>query len=81
MMTRNLLYTAITRGKRLVVLCGSKYAVQYMVGNNYIALRYSALAHFLTTTGKLELLDNTTEPDDTELDEVIEYYKTEIDYE
>ncbi|MDR3021068.1 MAG: ATP-dependent RecD-like DNA helicase [Clostridiales bacterium] len=49
MMTRNLLYTAITRAKKTVVLCGSENAVKRMVDNNYIALRYSALNWFLNT--------------------------------
>lgn len=46
-MTRNLLYTAITRAKKLVVLVGDDYHIRRMVDNNYIAKRYSALSKFL----------------------------------
>ncbi len=46
-MTRNLLYTAITRAKKMVVLVGSDYWVKRMVENNYIQKRYSALKDFL----------------------------------
>lgn len=41
--TRNLLYTAVTRGKRAVVLCGSEERIRAMVDNNRISLRYSGL--------------------------------------
>lgn len=41
--TRNLLYTAVTRGKRAVVLCGSEERMRAMVDNNRISLRYSGL--------------------------------------
>ncbi len=47
-MTRNLLYTAITRAKKMVVLLGSEYWVKRMVDNNYIQKRYSALKDFLS---------------------------------
>jgi exodeoxyribonuclease V alpha subunit len=46
-MTRNLLYTAITRAKRLAVIVGEPFTVKRMVQNNYIASRNSALKHFL----------------------------------
>lgn len=46
-MTRNLLYTAITRAKKMVVLVGSDYWIKRMVDNNYIRQRYSALKDFL----------------------------------
>ena len=42
--SRNLLYTAVTRGKRLVVLCGSKRRLEAMIYNNRTRLRYSGLA-------------------------------------
>lgn len=41
--TRNLLYTAITRGKQMVVLVGSRNKLQAMVDNDLIAKRYSGL--------------------------------------
>ncbi len=43
LLQRNLLYTAITRGKKLVVLVGSKKALAIAVGNNRTAARYSLL--------------------------------------
>lgn len=42
--TRNLLYTAVTRGKKLVVLVGSERQMQKMIENNSIKARYSGLA-------------------------------------
>ncbi|MBR5236110.1 MAG: ATP-dependent RecD-like DNA helicase [Clostridia bacterium] len=47
LMTRNLLYTAVTRATRLVVLVGQKSAVETMIDNNYEEKRYSALPSFL----------------------------------
>jgi exodeoxyribonuclease V alpha subunit len=44
---RNLLYTAVTRARKLVVLVGSPRAVAIAVNNNRIADRYSALAERL----------------------------------
>jgi exodeoxyribonuclease V alpha subunit len=44
MLQRNLLYTAITRAKRLVVLVGSKRAVAIAVKNNKVQHRYTNLA-------------------------------------
>jgi exodeoxyribonuclease V alpha subunit len=47
MLQRNLLYTGITRGKRLVVLVGSRKALSAAVQRRDSALRYSALARRL----------------------------------
>jgi exodeoxyribonuclease V alpha subunit len=47
MLQRNLLYTAVTRGKRLVVLVGSRKALGLAVRNADVALRCSGLAHRL----------------------------------
>lgn len=41
--TRNLLYTAVTRGKQAVVLVGSENKLKSMVDNNRISQRYSGL--------------------------------------
>lgn len=43
LMTRNLLYTAVTRAKELVVLVGREEYLHRMVDNNRISQRYSAL--------------------------------------
>lgn len=44
---RNLLYTAVTRAKRMLILVGDRQTVEYMVSNNIRTLRYSGLAEFL----------------------------------
>jgi len=43
MLQRNLLYTAITRAKKLCVLVGNRRAIGIAVRNNKVAQRYSAL--------------------------------------
>lgn len=43
LMTRNLLYTAVTRAKKLVVIVGREECVHQMILNNRITKRYSAL--------------------------------------
>jgi len=43
LLTRNLLYTAITRAKQLVVLVGEERYLGMMIENNRITTRYSAL--------------------------------------
>ncbi|MDR3176103.1 MAG: ATP-dependent RecD-like DNA helicase [Desulfovibrio sp.] len=43
LLQRNLLYTGVTRGKRLVVLVGSPRAMHMAVGNNRTTRRYSWL--------------------------------------
>jgi len=45
---RNLLYTAITRAKSLLVMVGTQKAVQAMVDNNKKTRRYAGLSYFLT---------------------------------
>ena len=44
---RNLLYTAVTRAKKLLILVGSRAELARMVQNHTKAQRYSALAAFL----------------------------------
>ena len=46
--TRNLLYTAITRGKKAVVLVGSEKSMYAMIDNDRIKLRWSGLASRLS---------------------------------
>lgn len=43
LMTRNLIYTGVTRAKELVVLVGMRQALLSMIKNNTIAHRYSGL--------------------------------------
>lgn len=47
LLQRNLLYTAVTRGKRLVVIVGSKRALAIGVNNNKTQQRYTRLRHRL----------------------------------
>ncbi len=44
---RNLLYTAVTRAKKLLILIGSPMKVEQMVSNNRRTNRYSCLRHML----------------------------------
>jgi len=48
MLQRNLLYTAMTRVKRLVVLVGSKRAIAIAIKNNKVQFRYTNLGPRLT---------------------------------
>ena len=43
MLQRNLLYTAVTRARRLVVLVGTRKAIAIAVRNDQVARRWSAL--------------------------------------
>jgi len=47
LMTRNLIYTAVTRAMRLVVLVGQKSAVEKMIGNDFEEKRYSSLQSWM----------------------------------
>ena len=44
-MTRNLLYTAITRAKKLVVLVGNEDVIKQYVDNDNIQRRFSGLKY------------------------------------
>ena len=43
LMTRNLLYTAVTRAKQCVILIGSSGTVQQMIDTDYIQSRFTSL--------------------------------------
>ena len=45
LMTRNLLYTAVTRAMEMVIIVGRERVIEAMVRNNYIEKRYSGLSH------------------------------------
>ena len=51
LLTRNLLYTAVTRAKKMVVLVGTKQTIARMVHNNYTKIRYTMLKYFLELDG------------------------------
>jgi len=53
--TRNLLYTGVTRGKRVVVLVGSENKLHAMVDNNRISQRFSGLGARLKRLLALDL--------------------------
>lgn len=44
---RNLLYTAVTRAKKLMIIVGSLRAVEQMILNTYTTLKYTNLCYFL----------------------------------
>lgn len=47
LLTRNLLYTAVTRAQNMVILVGQKQVVAGMVGNNRLAHRYTGFKRML----------------------------------
>jgi exodeoxyribonuclease V alpha subunit len=47
LLQRNLIYTAVTRGKKLVVIVGTRKALAIGVGNNKTRKRYTRLCHRL----------------------------------
>jgi len=51
MLKRNLLYTAITRGRRLVVIVGTRRALTQAVRNSETVTRFTGLAHRLARLG------------------------------
>ena len=52
LLTRNLLYTAVTRAKKMVVIIGTKQCIARMVHNNFTKIRYTMLKYFLETDGE-----------------------------
>lgn len=51
---RNLLYTAVTRAKKLLILVGNPNIMEKMVNNNRRTLRYSGLKDFLLRSTETE---------------------------
>lgn len=49
LLSRNLLYTAVTRAKKLVVIVGNKKYLDYMISNNMNQDRYSNLSYKLAS--------------------------------
>ena len=52
--TKNLIYTAITRAKKMVVLVGTRQNLARMIHNTYTAKRYTMLRYFLSEELKFE---------------------------
>ena len=57
-MTRDLLYTAVTRGKKLVVLAGMEWGVRRMVDNDRVHFRNSGLEYRLKEIGMMGKEEN-----------------------
>ncbi len=53
LLTRNLLYTALTRAKNLVVLVGTEEVIRRMVANDHVVRRYTTLSQRLIETREL----------------------------
>ncbi len=51
---RHLLYTAVTRAKKLLVLVGSRSTLQRMVDNDRKTLRYTGLHYFLNRSAEVQ---------------------------
>ena len=51
LLTRHLLYTAVTRAKKMVILVGREDIVETMVQNNHQTMRYTGLIHRLLPEG------------------------------
>lgn len=49
LMTRNILYTAITRAKKMVVIVGTREHVKYMTENDRHQLRYTGLCRLINS--------------------------------
>jgi exodeoxyribonuclease V alpha subunit len=56
LLQRNLIYTAVTRGRQLVVIVGSRRALAIGVNNNQIQQRFARLRYRLSTSGRARIL-------------------------
>ena len=57
LMARNLLYTAVTRGKKLVLLIGDPRCIKYMIDNNRADGRYTGLKYRLEQETGVSIFD------------------------
>ncbi|HKL94169.1 MAG TPA: ATP-dependent RecD-like DNA helicase, partial [Clostridia bacterium] len=60
LLTRNLLYTAVTRAKNMVVIVGAKKTLRLMINNNQTARRYSLLTNLIDAEVKKQSDFNQT---------------------
>ena len=51
LLTRNLIYTAITRAEKMVLLIGDKDILEIMISNNISVNRNTGLKNFLLNSG------------------------------
>lgn len=54
LLTRNLLYTGVTRAKKLVILVGEKRIIKQMVNNNTSNKRYTNLSYWINEMENIE---------------------------
>ena len=52
---RNLLYTAVTRAKKLLIIIGTKKRVEFMIDNNRRTLRYTCLKNMLVELNQKDM--------------------------
>ena len=62
LLTRNMLYTAVTRAKKLVILTGRAKKVEQMVKTENRSKKYSGLAYMLRETANGSLGKESEEP-------------------
>ena len=55
---RNLLYTAVTRAKKMLIIVGSSSRVKFMIDNDRRALRYTLLKNMLLIDRAKEFDEN-----------------------
>ena len=70
MLQRNLVYTALTRAKRLVVLVGAKKALGMAIGNARVRRRWSGLPERIRREAKLAPLLKEASPPSPEAEEI-----------
>lgn len=51
LLTRNLIYTAITRAQKMVIIVGYSDVIERMVKNDHFSVRYTCLRHRLCGSG------------------------------
>jgi exodeoxyribonuclease V alpha subunit len=57
MLRRNLIYTAITRSKRSLVICGEKDALQWGISNSDSSERQTSLMQKLSGSSEVDEID------------------------
>lgn len=63
LLTRNMLYTAVTRARKMVILVGREETVRRMVENNRKSERHTGLCRMLKAYGKSEAKENEPKND------------------
>jgi len=69
LLTKNLLYTAVTRAKKMVVLVGTKQCIARMVHNNHTQVRFTMLRSFLDN---MEAIIKGVATEEAELEDIEE---------